>query len=32
MTAEARATTFHQSKGNFPQIEQQLFTWIDCTS
>ena len=29
MTAEARATTFRQSKGHFPQFEQLLYTWID---
>jgi hypothetical protein len=29
MTAEARASTFRPSKGQFPQIEDQLFTWID---
>ena len=30
MTAETRASTFRQSKGHFPQIEEQLFTWIDA--
>ena len=30
MTAEARASTFRHSKGHFPQIEDQLFTWIDA--
>jgi hypothetical protein len=29
MTAEARASTFRHSKGHFPQIEDQLFIWID---
>jgi len=29
MTAEARASTFRQSKGHFPQNEQPVYTWID---
>ncbi len=30
MAAETRASTFRQSKGHFPQIKEQLFTWIDA--
>ncbi|MFN9982668.1 MAG: hypothetical protein ACK53Y_22255, partial [bacterium] len=30
MTNEARAKVFRQCKGQFPQIEDQLFTWIDA--
>ena len=30
ITAEARASKFRHSHGQFPQIEDQLFTWIDA--
>lgn len=29
MSPETRARTFRQSKGNFPEVEERLFTWID---
>lgn len=30
MTPEARGTIYRQSNGHFPQVESQLFTWIEA--
>lgn len=30
MSVETRAQTFHLSKGHFPEVENQLYNWVDA--